>query len=151
MSYTAGEALVLSRLQGISGGVWTTSNTARGNWKILNDGISDHYAILKMGPGLNDGETFSTFARHYTTIIQIWQAYQDDGTSYTNILAFWEAILNQFDAYRKLGDTTGVVLDAHCSRWDEVMERWTKDGGPKWLSQNFYIDWIEEKQIAYAE
>jgi hypothetical protein len=151
MSYTAGEALILTKLQAISGSVWTSTNTSRGNWLMLNSGASDHYAVLRMGEGTNDGLSISVAVRRYTTIIDVWQAYVDDGTSYTNILGYWEAILDQFDAYRKLGDATGTVQDARCARWDAVEEMWRSGGGPRWLRQRFYIRWDEENAVTYAE
>jgi hypothetical protein len=151
MSYTSGEALILPKLQAITGSVWTSSNSARGKWIQLNSGASDHYAILRMGSGTNDSLSFSTAMRSYTTVIEVWKSYVDDGSSYTNILAYWEAILDQFDAWRKLGDTTGTVSDARCTRWDEVEEMWAKDGGLRWLRQKFYIEWQEENPVTYAE
>ena len=151
MSYTAGESLILTRLQAISGSTWTATNSARGKWTQLDSGAADHYAILKQGSGTNDGLSISTMLRHWTTVIQVWVTYTDDGTSYTNLLAYQEAILDQFDAYRKLGDTTGTVQDARCTRWDEIEERWVKGGGPRWLKQSFYIEWDEENAAAYAE
>jgi hypothetical protein len=151
VSYSAGEALILTRLQAISGSVWTSTNTARGNWTMLNSGKADHYAVLKMGAGTNDGFSLSVTLRSYITVIEVWQSYQADGTSYTNMLAYWEAILDMFDQYRKLGDGTGTVQDARCSRWDAIEEMWTQGGGPRWLKQNFYIDWQEENNVTYAE
>lgn len=152
MSYSAGETLILTKLRAIgTGTTWTTANTAQGKWKMLNTGNSDHYAVLKMGAGTNDGLSFSTALRRYITVIEVWQSYMDDGTSYTNMLAFWEAILDQFDAWRKLGDTTGTVEDSRCTRWDEIEERWTRSGGPRWLKQNFYIEWQEENNVTYQE
>ena len=151
MSYPSGEALILTRLRAITGSVWTATNTSRGNWLMLNTGVSDHYAVLKMGAGTNDGMSFSATLRSYTTVIEVWQSYQDDGSSYTNMLGYWEAILDMFDQYRKLGDTTGTVQDARCTRWDEIEERWTAGGGPRWLKQQFYIEWQEENTVTYAE
>jgi hypothetical protein len=151
MSYTLGEGLILTKLQAISGSVWTSANSARGKWTQLNSGASDHYAILKMGAGTNDPFALSTTLRNYTTVIEVWVSYTDDGTSYTNLLAYQEAILDQFDAWRKLGDTTGTVQDARCTKWDAVEERWIKGGGPRWLKQAFYIDWQEENAVTYLE
>lgn len=150
--YSDGESKVLTRLQAISGTVWTATNTARGKWGLLNSGAADHYAVLKMGAGTNDGLSLSATLRRYTTVIEVWQSYLDDGTSYTNMLAFWEAILDMFDQYRKLGDTGGTIEDARCTRWDAIEERWVKGGnGPRWLKQNFYIEWAEENAVTYAE
>jgi hypothetical protein len=151
MSYTAGETLVLTRLRAISGSVWGSTNTAQANWTMLNSGLSDHYAVLKMGAGTNDPMSLSATLRSYTTIIEVWVSYTDDGTSYTNMLAYWEAILDMFDQYRKLGDATGTVQDARCTRWDAIEERWTAGGGPRWLKQNFFIEWDEENAITFAE
>ena len=151
MSYTSGEALVLTRLRAISGSTWTSSNSSRGNWSILNSGASDHYAILAMAPGTNDGYAISMTLRNYVTKIEVWQAYTDDGTSYTNLLGYYEAILDMFDQYRKLGDTGGTIQDARCARWGQVEERWSAGGGPRWLKQDFFIEWTEENSISYAE
>lgn len=131
--------------------MWTTNNTARGKWNLLNSGKADHYAILKMGAGTNDGFSISATVRRYTTVIEVWRSYTDDGTSYTNILGYWEAILDMFDEYRKLGDTGGTIQDARCTRWGEIEERWDKGGGPRWLKQDFFIEWVEENAISYAE
>lgn len=152
MSYSSGESLILTRLKAIgTGTTWTTTNAAIGKWKMLNDGKSDHYVVLKMGAGANDGLALSMTIRRYTTVIEVWQSYKDDGTSYTNMLAYWEAILDMFDQYRKLGDTGGTIQDARCTHWDEIEERWTRGGGPRWLKQNFYVEWSEENAITYAE
>ena len=51
MSYSAGEALILTRLQAISGSTWTSNNSGRGTWYMLNTGKADHYAFIKPGPG----------------------------------------------------------------------------------------------------
>ena len=151
MSYAAGEALVLARLQAITGTVWTSTNSARGKWNLLNSGKANHYAILKEGPGQNDFMSFSTSLRTYRTIIEVWQSYTDDGTSYTNIQEFSEAIKDQFDANRKLGDTTATVQDARCIGWTEVQVRWVKGGGPRWLKQEFTIEWKEENSVTFTE
>ena len=153
MSYPAGETLILARLQAISGSVWTTANTSQAKWKILNSGVADHYAILKEGAGGTSASvSFSVEERRYSTIIQVWQSYKDDGTSATNLQAYGEAISDQFARYRKLGDSTGGVRDAYCSAWSEVTEQWRKgENGPRWLRQDFTITWVEEEAVSYAE
>lgn len=152
MSYSAGETLILTKLKAIgTGTTWTTTNTAQGKWKMLNGGAADHYAVLRMGAGKNDFMSGSVSLRSYTTVIEVWQSYKDDGTSYTNMLGYWEGILDQFDANRLLGDTTKTVQDSRCARWDEIEEMWTKSGGPRWLRQNFYIEWSEENAVTFTE
>ena len=151
MSYTAVETLVLTRLRAISGGVWTSSNTAQGKWGILDSGASNHYCIIKQGAFANDPLSISYTMRRWTTVIELWVSYTDDGTSYTNLLAYQEAILDMFDSYRKLGDTTGAVSDSRIARGDEVEEMWTKGGGVRWLRQKFYVEFDEENAASYAE
>lgn|SRR5512145_1131319 len=152
MSYAAGETLVLARLRAISGSVWTSSNSSRGKYGMLNSGDSDHYAILRPGPGANRFLSTNTSLRAYTTIIKVYQSYVDDGTSLTNMEAYAEAILDQFDAYRLLGDTTGTVQDSMIVSWGEVMEQWKAGGnGPRWLAQEFTIAWKEENNVTFAE
>ena len=152
MSYSSGETLILARLQAISGSVWTSGNTAQGKWNLLDSGNYDHYAVLKMGEGSNDSLALSANMRRFTTIISIYVSYTLDGTSYTNLLGYHEAILDKFDSSRQLGDTGGTVSDARVVRWDAIEELWNAGGnGPRWLKQNFYIEWREESgAITYA-
>lgn len=151
MSYPTGEGYVLTQLQAIAGSVWTSTNTARGNWGILNSGRANHYAVLHEGAGQNDFLTISTSVRTYQTVIQIWMSYTDDGTSATNLQAYGEDIRDKFDARRLLGDTSGTIQDARCVRWDEVEEMWNEGGGPRWLRQKFYVQWKEENNVTFAE
>lgn len=153
MSYSAGEALVLTRLRAIAGSIWTTENTSQAKYKILNGGKADHYAVLHQGAGKgNEMLSGNTSLRIYETVIEIWSSYRDDGTSYTNLVGYMEAILDMYDQYRKLGDTTGLIQDSICSHWDEPEEMWNKGGeGPRWLRQKFYIQWSEENPITFAE
>lgn len=152
MSYSAGEALVLSRLQAIAGNVWTTSNSSRGKYGMLNTGKADHYAILRPGSGTNEFVSLRTSKRTYSTIIKIYQSYRDDGTSLENIESYAEAILDQFDAYRKLGDNAGAVFDSSITSFSDVMEIWEAGGnGPRWFAQEFTVTWSEYSETTYAE
>ena len=152
MSYPTGEGYVLTKLQAIAGGAWTATNTSRGKWGILDSGKADHYAILKEGAGGSAAFiSGSTKERTYRTVVQVWQSYTDDGTSATNLQAYGEAIRNQFDAYRKLGDTSGTIIDAECDEWSEVQEMWVRGGGLRWLRQDFIVRWREQVSITFAE
>lgn len=152
LGYSGGETLVLTQLRAISGGAWTVNNSGVGRWDFLNTGNSDHYAVLYPGAGVNEFIAASSTNKKYTTIIQIWQAYVDDGTSVTNLEAYMEAILVRFDQYRKLGDTGGTIIDSYCSHFDQPQEMWGKAGdGPYWLRQNFYIEWKEQENVTFAE
>lgn len=154
MSYAAGETLVLARLQAITGtpAPWSSTNTSRGKWGILNSGKSDHYGILKPGPGTNQFISGTVSVRTHSTVIEVWQQYVDDGTTLESLEALSEAILDQFDANRKLGDTTAAIEDARCVSWSEVNEKWKRGGnGPAWLEQDFVIQWSEENNVTFTE
>jgi hypothetical protein len=151
MSYTAGEALALARLREISGSLWTSDNSGRGTWYMLNTGKASRYAFLKPGPGKNDFISINTSVRTYATMIEIWQAYVNDGTSLTNLQAYQEAILDKFDNSRLLGDTGGTIQDSRCIALGEPQEMWTAGGnGPFWLRQDFQIQWKEENTVEFS-
>jgi hypothetical protein len=150
--YSAGEALVLTQLRAITGSVWDSANSNRGNWGVLSTGAANHYAILKPGPGTNEFIAGSMARRNYSTVIEVWVSYQADGTSLASLEGYADAILAKFDARRLLGDTGGTIEDSYCSQWSEVEERWPKDGtSPRWLKQEFTIAWKEDSNVTFAE
>ncbi len=152
--YSAGEALVLTQLQAITGNPdpWTSSNTSRANWKILNGGKSDHYGILVQGEAAINPGGFSTFQTQWQTIIQVWQRYTIDSTTQTNLQALVAAIVTRFEQYRKLQDTGGTILDSKPVRIGKPEEMWARGGnGPSWLKLDIVIQWTEEETVTYAE
>ena len=144
MTYPSGEALVLTQLQSVTG--FTSANTARASWQLLNSGASDHYAIIKPGTFSEDPDNNFTWINR--TIIQVWQFYQDDGTSSTNLQGYVNAVKERFTKYRKLG---GSVIDSRVVSGSELQERWSKDGALVWLSQDVIIEWKEQEIVTYAE
>jgi len=144
MTYPAGEALILTQLQSVTG--FTSTNTARAKWGLLNSGKSDHYAIVK--PGTFNEDTENNFGWVNRTIIQVWQRYVDDGTTATNLEGYVNAVKQRFMLYRKLG---GSVMDSRVIGGSEMQERWNKDGGLVWLSQDVIIEWKEQEIVTYAE
>ncbi|MCC6271574.1 MAG: hypothetical protein IT190_09885 [Microbacteriaceae bacterium] len=87
----------------------------------------------------------------FDTVIQVWQRYKDDGDTLTTLEANVKAILNRFDQYRKLADTTGKITDAFIGDGREVEEMWTKDGGLSWLKQDLVVRWQEHDEVTYGE
>lgn len=144
MTYPSGEALVLTQLQSVTG--FTSANTARASWQLLNSGASDHYAIIKPGKFAEDPD--NNFCWIYQTTIQVWQFYQDDGTSNTNLQGYVNAVKDRFTKYRKLG---GGVIDSRVVGGSDMQERWSKDGALVWLSQDVIIEWKEQEIVTYAE
>ena len=147
--YSDGEALCLTVLQSATG--FASTNTSRGKWGLLNSGISDHYGILKPGDFERAQGSMSMNISTFQTIVQIWQRYVDDGDSLTNLEGHVKNVMNYFDTKRKLGDATGTIVDAFIAAGREVSERWNKDGGLVWLSQDLIVTWQEHDTVTYAE
>ena len=144
--YPEGEALALTVLQNVTG--FNSTNTSRGKWKLLNDGKSDHYGILK--PSEFDRSQLANVSL-FNTVIQIWQRYKDDGDSLTNLETHVKNVINHFDTKRKLGDTTGTIVEAFIVRGREVEEMWNKNGGLSWLKQDLILQWQEHDNVTYSE
>ena len=147
--YPEGEALILTQLQNVSG--FSSSNTSRGKWGILNKGVSKVYGIIKPGSFTREQGAMSMNISTFNTVIQVWQRYKDDGDTLTDLEANVKAIINRFDQYRKLADTTGTIVDSAINEGREVEEMWTKDGGLSWLKQELVVQWQEHDNVTYSE
>lgn len=147
--YSDGEALVLAQLRNVSG--FSASNTSRGKWKILNTGNSSFYGIVKPGAFSRSQSAMSANLTEWKTIIQVWQRYKDDGDTLTDLEENVENVINRFDQYRKLADTTNLIIDSFINEGKEVEEMWTKDGGLSWLKQELIVTWQEVQNVTYAE
>jgi hypothetical protein len=88
---------------------------------------------------------------NFQTVIQVWQQYVDDGSSLTNLEGYVKSIMAYFDQWRKVGDTTGTIVDAFIDAGREVQERWSKDGALVWLSQDLIVNWQEHDNVTYSE
>lgn len=160
MSYAAGETLIMTNVQQVSGFTGTVLNgpaptglnVSRGKYGMLNKGSSDHYAIIRPGASSMRFETYNIEVMQWKTIIAVWQRYKDDGDSLTNLEGLMQGLLTRFQQYRKLTDTTGLVLDSFPSAMADVQEMWmAQDRGPSWLKQEITIDWIEQQTVTFAE
>ena len=150
MSYSAGEALVLTRLREVSGFNTTPANTSRGNFGILNSGAAAFYGILAPGPYSSEWETPTVRRWYWSTIIRVYQRYVDDGTRMTDLETNVQNVIDYFLKYQYLGSPT-TILDAHPSSADQMQEIWSKDGGLSWLRWDVRIEWEEEQTVVYAE
>ena len=149
MAYPEIEALALTTAQNVTG--FSSTNTARGKWGLLNSGISDHYLILKPGEFERMQGAMSMNISMLQTVLQIWQRYKDDGDSLTSLETHTKNIIAYFDTRRKLGDATGTVVDSFIGRGGEVTEQWTKDGGLSWLKQDLILTTQVHDVITYGE
>jgi hypothetical protein len=150
VSYSAGEALILTQVQAVSG--FGTTNTSRGKYAILNSGNAAVYAILHPGPFEAAFAAVKTVHTDWNTIIEVWQRYKDDGTTLTNLEANVQAILTRLNLYRHMADTTNSILDAVATVGGDVIEMTAEGGGgPIWLKQEVIVAWKEESLISPAE
>lgn len=146
--YSEIEALALTKLQSVTG--FSSTNTSRGNWGILNSGLSDHYGVLKPGAFTRSQGAMNMNVSLFDVVIQVWQQYVDDGSSLTNLEGYVKAVLNYFDKYPRLGDATNTVIDAFITAGRETQERWSKDGALVWLSQDLILTVQEHDEVTYA-
>lgn len=147
--YSEGEALILAQLQAVSG--FSSSNTSRGDWGILNSGAAAFYGIVKPGAFSREQGAMAMNVSTFNTVIQVWQRYKNDGATMTDLQGHAKDVINRFDAYRKVGDTTGTIVDAALIEGREVEEMWTKDGGLNWLKQDLIVRWQEHDNVTYSE
>lgn len=145
-NYSNGEAALLALIQTVTG--YTSANTSRGKWGILNTGKSNTYAILKPGRfGRRRFVTPRTVETPWSTIIQVWQRYKDDGTSMTDLEANAALIMAKVDADPNLSDSTGTVLDSNLTTGEIVQEMWKRGGGPAWLMWELTVEWTEQSIV----
>jgi hypothetical protein len=141
MGYSDGEALILTQVQACNN--FDSTNTSRANWKLLNQGKDDHYAILRPGPFDIEWIAFDTYRANWVTVIEVWQRYKDDTDTHTSL---YDRVEDLFDilGVPLLGDTTGTIQDSTISVQDEPEEMWMDGGGPAWLRWKINILWREE-------
>lgn len=148
--YGDGEALIAALVATVSG--FSTATVTRGKWGVLNKGTAAKYAILKPGattaPRRFDGPNRVT--ENWSTIVQVWQRYTDDGTTLTNLEADVEAILSKIDQYPRLQDSNDYVQDANAALVSEAQEMWRAGGGPTWLRQDITIHWYGKRIRSFA-
>lgn len=148
--YKAGEDALSVLVQSVDG--FDGNNVSVANWKILNSGASDHYAIIKKAGATREWVTLRMIQENPRTIVQVWQRVTDDTASYDALLEHADQIKNRVDKYRMLDDESGTVFDANCTGESEVTEQWRNNAdGPSWLKMDLYIDWSEQNVITFAE
>lgn len=164
MSYSDGEALILTQIQATS--AYTTANTSRSDWKKLKKGKSNTYAILRYGGFSSHNQDslggIGGSVKYLTTWITICEIWVRVGTTETLALTTLETnmqqIIARFDARRKAADAANVIRDIRVASGGEPQGQWKTDRrgnvigtGPKWLKQDLRMPWIEENTVTLAE
>lgn len=147
MSYGDGEAAIAALLARST--TFNRHNVSRGDWKPLNSGASDHYAVLRPGEWTNmpdalGGDAVTT----WRTVVEVWQRWADDGPTVLALQAHVAAAVEYLERYPSLG---GVALMAGVAGGSAMQERWREQGGPQWAVQEVYLDWQEERFYEFAE
>jgi len=147
MSYTTGEANLLTILRATD--YYNANNSSRANWKILDSGRKAYYAILKPGeePGAVSFHAFAAYQIVWTTVIQLWHKYTDETTTSTNLFAQVQYVIAAVQPNRLLDDTLDTIVNAEIVSISPPLERWTSDGGTRWLCQDITVRWIEQATV----
>ena len=147
MSYTNGEANLLTILRATD--YYNANNSSRANWKILDSGRKSYYVILKPGeePGAVQFHAMSAYQITWTTVIQLWQKYTDETTTSTNLFAQVQRVIDAVQPNNRLDDTTDTIVNAEIISVSTPLERWTSDGGTRWLCQDITVQWVEQAAV----
>lgn len=148
MAYTDGEALILTRVIACSN--FDANNTSRGEWAILNQGKSSHYAILRRAGSSKQWLSDCVCVNTHLTHIQVWQRWKDDGASQISLYGYVSEIETEIDKYPYLGNSA-TVLDSRIVESREPEEMWNRSGGPAWVRQIIVVEWKEQVNVTPAE
>lgn len=149
MSYAAGEAMIETQVKAADG--FGLNNVSRGNYQILSNGKSDHYAILRMG-GEQEVNWIAptTYSASWMTVIEVWQRWIDDYKTASDLYTNVQSIVTRLLTYKDLDDTSGIILDNHLSMGDEPEEMYAKGGGLSFLRMKIYFAWQEQQTVVFA-
>ena len=148
-SYSAGEALILTTVRTTS--AYSSTNSAIFSWRLLNQGKSATYALLRWGGTDNRQLTFTRQMATHLTLIEVWQRWKTDTAALTDLAANVAQVVDKLDAARKLGDTTGKIVDSAMINVSEPEEMWRNQGdGPSWLRATLTVRWLSEVDVSYA-
>lgn len=148
MTYSVVEALILTRLQGMT--AFNSGNSSRGKWGMLNSGRADQYAILRPGARVRDKISTLTVRDTYQTVIELWQRYKDDGETMTDLETLVDNVTAEIDKYRRGGDTTNLISKMRVPEVREFLQIGPPDG-PDWLRADVIVETVEHNDITYSQ
>ncbi len=147
MSYSAGEALILTALQAHDN--YDSDNSKRGDWKVLNSGKAGYYVVLRMGPATNEPFAMSSAATNWVTQLMVYQRYIDDSTSAIYLQDRVQEIIEHIEQYATLSDTNNTVVDAQITNITEMQQIQMSEPGPVYLLTIIDVSWQEQRSITY--
>jgi hypothetical protein len=149
MSYADGEVLIETKIQALTN--FNAQNTSRGNFVIVNSGKSKHYCILTPGPFEREEYGFGgSYRATWVTNAQVWVKLKGYEETIIALQQRRQEIINQFDAFRKAGDTTNTIQDVFVVSGAEPVEIQVAKGAV-FLMQELVIRWMEESSATLQE
>lgn len=145
MSYATGEAAVLTILRLHAD--YSSSNTSRGDWRILDSGRDSHYVVLRMGRSTNEQSAITQAMTTWQTDIMAYERYAADGPSAITLQGHVQTLLEHVEKYPTL---QGVVTDAQIVGISEMEQLQMVANGPIWLRTIISLQWQEEREITYS-
>lgn len=150
MTYASGEELIANIIRDLP--EFDASNVARSDWTILNNGKSDHYAIVRRGAmGARGREWISptVYVARWVTYVEVWQkVLPDNGLTRSELFRHVESVMTLLEL-PTLADPDGVIQDSSIPGMTEPEEMWTAGGGPVFLRITVEVVWDEQREIAY--
>ena len=150
MAYIDSKTAIINRIKAHAD--YSDSNTDQNDWKKLNRGNDDFYAIAK--PSTEPAEiefiTFKIYVINWMTIVEVWQRYKDDGTTQNDLFGNVQKVITQLQPYKNLGLSN--VNNSEISAISTPQQAWREnEAGPSWLIQELNIIWQENVEItSYA-
>lgn len=155
MSYATGEAAILTQIREVAG--FDDTNSGRQNWKILNSGLSDHYAILRPGAytiepaGMGGlGAVSTVYYYNWNTEVLLYQRYKDDHDTLSDLLTREAAVLTRLLQYRYMAATATVHWSIpRTIGAPEIVQQGQR--GPLYLRRIINVEWREQVTVTFAE
>lgn len=149
MSYSSGEADILTRLQAMTN--WNVDNTSRQDWKILSSGKDSEYVVLRPGEPINEYISIGarTAKTTWSTFCEFFRRYETSADPVA-LQALVDDFLREIEKYPHLGE--GVTSN--------IQSAVLADGNPMqeiiynnvlWSKWEVRIEWQEERQVTPAE
>lgn len=117
-TYATSEAALLTRVRAYSAGaVFTTTNSSRGDFRVLNnEGVTQAAVLMQASRsefgddlGRGRGSHGKRQQRHRIALIVFQARGQiDDGTTYAALLTITDALIAYLDTYPRLSNATSV-------------------------------------------
>lgn len=134
MSYDAIEGAFLTLLQALTGTFATSAQVTRGDWRIVDSGLSP-LAVLYPGP-FSEGDTWASGGTDYqwTVNCQLITRFLNNGTSQVSMEQTRDAVVAQIQKYPTLNALAGVQAVGRVNG-GEIVELRDKDGGGPYFLQ----------------